>query len=53
MFVAIGAKNKLLADEKARFLEQQIPQIAVTLQRLDMSLDEFVQQIKPHIKGDQ
>ncbi|MFC5079981.1 HTH-type transcriptional repressor YtrA [Vibrio thalassae] len=53
MFVATGAKSRLLNDEKARFLEQQIPQIAATLQRLDMSLEEFVQQIKPHIKGDQ
>ncbi|GAJ74381.1 LOW QUALITY PROTEIN: transcriptional regulator, GntR family [Vibrio sp. JCM 18905] len=48
-----GAKLKLLADEKARFLQQQIPQIAGTIQRLDMSLDEFIQQLKPHLKGDQ
>ncbi|MHA2771471.1 GntR family transcriptional regulator [Vibrio harveyi] len=53
MFVAQGAKKQLLADEKARFLEQQIPQIAGTLQRLDMSLDEFIQQIQKHIEGDQ
>ncbi len=54
MFVASGgAKLKLLADEKARFLQQQIPQIAGTIQRLDMSLDEFIQQLKPHLKGDQ
>ncbi|PFG58630.1 GntR family transcriptional regulator [Vibrio sp. ES.051] len=53
MFVAQGAKLKLLADEKMRFLKQQLPQIADTLQRLDMSLDEFIQQLKPHMKGDQ
>lgn len=53
MFVTSGAKLKLLADEKARFLQQQIPQIAGTIQRLDMSLDEFIQQLKPHLKGDQ
>jgi GntR family transcriptional regulator len=53
MFVSEGAKQQLLADEKARFLEQQIPQIAITLQRLDMSLDEFIQQLKPHFEGDQ
>ncbi|MBO0216805.1 GntR family transcriptional regulator, partial [Vibrio sp. Vb2880] len=35
------------------FLQQQIPQIADTIQRLDMSLDEFIQQLKPHLKGDQ
>ena len=53
MFVALGSKQKLLADEKARFFQQQIPQIAATLQRLDMPLEEFIQQLKPHIEGDQ
>ncbi|MFA0442706.1 GntR family transcriptional regulator [Vibrio sp. 10N.222.51.C12] len=58
MFVAQGAVHQLLADEKARFLEQQLPQIAATLQRLGMSLEEFIQQLTPHIeksdtKGDQ
>ncbi|ELA7335450.1 TPA: GntR family transcriptional regulator [Vibrio parahaemolyticus] len=53
MFVAQGAIQQLRSAEKARFLEQQIPQIADTLQRLDMSVDEFVQQLNPHMKGDQ
>ncbi|TOF59816.1 GntR family transcriptional regulator [Vibrio parahaemolyticus] len=53
MFVAQGAIQQLRSAEKARFLEQQIPQIANTLQRLDMSVDEFVQQLNPHMKGDQ
>ncbi|TOB08601.1 GntR family transcriptional regulator [Vibrio parahaemolyticus] len=53
MFVAQGAIQQLRSAEKARFLEQQIPQIADTLQRLDMSVDELVQQLNPHIKGDQ
>ncbi|ODW36520.1 GntR family transcriptional regulator [Vibrio parahaemolyticus] len=53
MFVAQGAIQKLRSAEKARFLEQQIPQIADTLQRLDMSVDELVQQLNPHMKGDQ
>ena len=53
MFVTHGATLKLLADEKARFLQQQIPQIAATLQHLDMSLSEFIQQLQPHLKGDQ
>ncbi|MEZ8824960.1 GntR family transcriptional regulator [Vibrio amylolyticus] len=51
MFVSLGAKQRLLNDEKSRFLEQQIPQIAATLQRLDMSLEEFVLQLKLHTKG--
>ncbi|WP_407558289.1 GntR family transcriptional regulator [Vibrio parahaemolyticus] len=53
MFVAQGANQQLRSAEKARFLEQQIPQIADTLQRLDMSVDELVQQLNPHMKGDQ
>ncbi|TOK82372.1 GntR family transcriptional regulator [Vibrio parahaemolyticus] len=53
MFVAQGAVQQLRSAEKARFLEQQIPQIADTLQRLDMSVDELVQQLNPHMKGDQ
>ncbi|TON30589.1 GntR family transcriptional regulator [Vibrio parahaemolyticus] len=52
MFVAQGAIQQLRSAEKARFLEQQIPQIADTLQRLDMSVDELVQQLNPHMKGD-
>ncbi|HGS5155008.1 TPA: GntR family transcriptional regulator [Vibrio parahaemolyticus] len=53
MFVAQGAIQQLRSEEKARFLEQQIPQIADTLQRLDMSVNELVQQLNPHMKGDQ
>ncbi|MGL1561585.1 GntR family transcriptional regulator [Vibrio parahaemolyticus] len=53
MFVSQGAIQQLRSAEKARFLEQQIPQIADTLQRLDMSVDELVQQLNPHMKGDQ
>ncbi|WP_180798892.1 GntR family transcriptional regulator [Vibrio parahaemolyticus] len=53
MFVAQGAIQQLRSAEKARFLEQKIPQIADTLQRLDMSVDELVQQLNPHMKGDQ
>ncbi|HBH7905697.1 GntR family transcriptional regulator [Vibrio parahaemolyticus] len=53
MFVAQGAIQQLRSAEKARFLELQIPQIADTLQRLDMSVDELVQQLNPHMKGDQ
>ncbi|EHJ9992816.1 GntR family transcriptional regulator [Vibrio parahaemolyticus] len=53
MFVAQGAIQQLRSAEKARFLEQQIPQIADTLQRLDMSVDELIQQLNPHMKGDQ
>ncbi|MCK6264673.1 GntR family transcriptional regulator [Vibrio sp. ZSDE26] len=53
MYVTLGAKQKLIADEKKQFLQQQIPQIAATLQRLGMSLEELSLQLKPHLKGDQ
>ena len=53
MFVSTGAKQRLLATEKKRFLNEQIPQIAETLERLDMSLDELIVQLKLQIKGDQ
>ncbi|WP_407333306.1 GntR family transcriptional regulator [Enterovibrio sp. 27052020O] len=53
MFVIQGAKQALLDAEKTRFLQQQIPQIADTLQRLGMSLDDFIQQLKSHTEGDQ
>nr|WP_319556859.1 GntR family transcriptional regulator [uncultured Vibrio sp.] len=53
MFVSTGAKQRLLATEKKRFLNEQIPQIAETLKHLDMSLDELILQLKLQIKGDQ
>ncbi|MGY0615098.1 GntR family transcriptional regulator [Vibrio sp. FJH11] len=53
MFVAPGAKQKLLATEKARFREEQIPQIAETLKQLDIPLEELIQLLTLHIKGDQ
>lgn len=53
MFVSSGAKQRLLATEKKRFLNEQIPQIADTLKHLDMSLDELILQLKLQIKGDQ
>ncbi|MBR9873628.1 GntR family transcriptional regulator [Vibrio sp. J1-1] len=53
MFVSPGAQQRLLTAEKKRFLNEQIPQIAETLKRLDMSLDELILQLKLQIKGDQ
>lgn len=53
MFVALGAKEQILKTEKARFLEKQIPQIADTLNRLNMPIEELNQLLKLHMKGDQ
>lgn len=53
MFVATGAVAALKAQQRDDFLQNQIPQIAETLAQLNMSLDEFVRQLKSHIKGEQ
>lgn len=50
MFVASGALSQLRTQQRQQFLEQQIPQIAATLVQLDMSLDDFMQQLKQHIE---
>lgn len=50
MFVANGALSQLRTQQRQQFLEQQIPQIAATLAQLDMSLDDFMQQLKQHIE---
>jgi GntR family transcriptional regulator len=53
MFVTPGAKQQILETEKTRFREEQIPQIADTLKRLDIPLEELIQQLTLHIEGDQ
>ncbi|WP_412497558.1 GntR family transcriptional regulator [Vibrio furnissii] len=50
MFVASGALSQLRTQQRQHFLGQQIPQIAATLAQLDMSLDDFMQQLKQHIE---
>ena len=51
MFVAQGALAQLKASQKIEFIEQQIPSIANKLQQLDISLDEFIEQLKQQVKG--
>ncbi len=53
MFVVAGAKQQILEAERKHFVEQQIPQIALTLRRLNMPLDELNQYLKLHMKGSQ
>ena len=53
MFVAKGALAMLQQQQKNDFLERKIPAIAQTLKQLDMPLDEFISQLKQHIKGEQ
>ncbi len=53
MFVAQGAKQQILQTEKTRFLEEQVPQIADTLKRLKMPLEELDQHLKLLMQGDE
>ncbi|UPQ89466.1 GntR family transcriptional regulator [Vibrio sinaloensis] len=52
MFVTIGALNRLRIKQKQNFIEQQIPAIATKLQQLEIPLDEFIVQLKQHVKGE-
>ncbi|WP_172559092.1 GntR family transcriptional regulator [Vibrio fluvialis] len=53
MYVASGALNQLKTHQRQQFLEQQIPQIAATLTQIDMSLEDFMQQLKQYIEDEQ
>ncbi|MBY8033412.1 GntR family transcriptional regulator [Vibrio fluvialis] len=53
MYVASGALNQLKTQQRQQFLEQQIPQIAATLTQIDMSLEDFMQQLKQYIEDEQ
>lgn len=45
MFVAKGAVNQLKQASREAFLNDRIPEIATTLHNIDMSIDDFVQQL--------
>ncbi len=42
MYVVTGAKEKLSKQEKAKFLEQEWPQIAARIERLGLEIDELI-----------
>jgi GntR family transcriptional regulator len=42
MFVLAGARDRLLKDEKARFMNEQWPEIAATIQRLELDVEELL-----------
>lgn len=52
MYVVKGALEQLKNRQKQYFLQQQIPEIAHTLRVLEMSLDDFISQLKRHIEGE-
>ena len=43
MFVSEGARRALLKGERQRFLEDEWPRIAATIQRLGLDLDELIE----------
>ena len=50
MFVAEGALEQLLVSQKRYFIETDIPAIATKLQRLNISVSEFIEQIEQHLE---
>jgi GntR family transcriptional regulator len=42
MFVTDGARGRLLADERERFLKEQWPAIAATIRRLGLDVRELI-----------
>jgi GntR family transcriptional regulator len=47
MFVNAGARAALLRDERSRFLEEEWPRIAATIQRLGLSARELLAAGRP------
>jgi GntR family transcriptional regulator len=41
MYVLAGAKDKLAIKERAKFLEEEWPQIAQRIERLGLELDDL------------
>ena len=50
MFVAEGAFEQLLMSQKRCFIETDIPAIATKLQRLNISISEFIERIEQHLE---
>ncbi|MGI9271148.1 MAG: GntR family transcriptional regulator [Woeseiaceae bacterium] len=45
MFVTDGARDRLLKDERARFLEKEWPLVVATINRLDLTVTELLESI--------
>jgi GntR family transcriptional regulator len=46
MFVTDGARDRLLKDERARFLEKEWPQVQATIKRLGLDAVSLLQDLK-------
>ncbi|MEL6868927.1 MAG: GntR family transcriptional regulator [Pseudomonadota bacterium] len=42
MFVLPGARTRLLSEERQRFLEKQWPEVAATIQRLELDPEDLL-----------
>jgi len=43
MFIQSGARNRLLRDERQKFLKEEWPKIQYTIQRLGLSAEDLLQ----------
>ena len=53
MFVLPGARDRLLKDERERFLEQEWPEVVATIQRLGLDPAELLARIEESHEEDQ
>lgn len=52
MFVRSGARQRLLKDERERFIETEWPQVLATIERLGLDISSLVAKTKPTDEGD-
>ena len=43
MFVTAGARDRLLKDERSRFLQKEWPQVRATIDRLGIDLETLLE----------
>ena len=46
MFVTDGAKGRLMSDERSKFLHEEWPKVAATIERLGLSAEELLAQAR-------
>lgn len=44
MFVTVGATGRLMSDERSKFLKEEWPKVAATIERLGLSAEELLAQ---------
>lgn len=49
-FVAGGARDRILAELKTRFVREELPQVFKTMQLLDMGLDELADHYRAEVR---